>query len=180
MYEQESAPPSGVLKFITWMTMGILIFVTLMMVFAGTMTSGLRSPVSGIMWGVAAFMAVGSVLLLWLSWAQKPRLIKVEAGKLIVERKSPWANIELDLGQLNRVEILDKLPLLTWRLWGNGGVFCFSGTFYQRGLGRFRASLTGLRNLVLIVTPQKTLVISPAHPQELVDYIKSQYSVVPR
>jgi hypothetical protein len=180
MYEQESAPPSGVLKFITWMTVGILLFVTLMMLFAGGMTSGMRSPVSGIMWGVAAFMIVGSTALLWLSWAQKPRTIRVEAGRLILERKAPWANIELDLGQLNKVAMLDKLPLLTWRLWGNGGLFCFSGTFYQRRLGRFRASLTTLKNLVIIVTPNKTLVISPARPQELVDYIKSQYAVVPR
>jgi len=180
MYQQESAPPSGAVKFLTWMTVGILIFVTLMMIFAGGVTSGLHSPVSGIMWGVAAFMIVGSVVLLWLCWAQKPRMIRVEAGRLIVERKSPWANMEIELGQLQRVEILDKLPKLTWRLFGNGGVFCFSGTFYHRNFGRFRASITTLKNLVLIVTPQKTLIISPADPQALIDFIKSQYAVVPR
>lgn len=180
MYQQETAPPTGMVKFLTWMTTGILLFVILMMMFAGSVTSGLRSPVSGIMWGVAMFMVVGSVLLLWLCWAQKPRMIRVEAGKLIVERRAPWANIEVELGQLQRIEMLEKLPRMTWRLFGNGGVFCFSGSFYHRALGHFRASITTLKNLVLIVTPQRTLVISPARPQELVDYIKSMYAVVPR
>ena len=180
MYQQESAPPSGAVRFLTWMTAGILLFVILMMIFAGAVTNGLRVPIAGIMWGFAVFMMVGSVLLLWLCWAQKPGLIRVEAGKLIAERRSPWANIEIELGQLQRIEILDKLPKMTWRLFGNGGVFCFSGSFYQRALGKFRASITTLKNLVIIVTPKRTLVISPVRPQELVDFIKSQYSVVPR
>ena len=180
MYQQESAPASGVVTFLTWMTAGILVIVTAAMLFAGAVTDDLSVPISGIMWGIAAFMIVGSVLLLWLCWAQKPRMIRVEAGKLIVESRSPWANIEVELGQLQRVEIMEKLPKMTWRLFGNGGVFCFSGSFYQRTLGKFRASITALKNLVLIVTPKRTLVISPADPQGLVDFIKSQYSVVPR
>jgi hypothetical protein len=180
MYQQDSAPASGVVKFLTWMTAGILLFVTLMMIFAGAVTNGLQVPISGIMWGFVVFIIVGSVVLLWLCWAQKPGLIRVEAGNLIVERRSPWANLEVELGQLQRVEILEKLPRMTWRLFGNGGVFCFSGSFYQRELGKFRVSITTLKNLVLIVTPRRTLVISPVRPQELVDFIKSQYSVVPR
>jgi hypothetical protein len=180
MYQQESAPASGVVTFLTWMTAGILVIVTVAMLFAGYVTVGVPIPISGIFWGMGFFFVIGSVALLWLCWAQKPGLIRVEAGRLIVERKSPWANLEIELGQLQRVEILDKLPKMTWRLFGNGGLFCFSGSFYQRELGKFRASITTLKNLVLIVTLQKTLVITPVRPQELVDFIKSQYSVVPR
>ena len=180
MYHQESAPASGMVTFLTWMTACILVIATAAMLFAGYMAVGVPIPISGIFMGMGVFFVLGSVALLWLSWAQKPRMLRVEAGKLIVERKAPWANIEIELGQLSRIEILDKLPRMTWRLFGNGGVFCFSGTFYHRNIGRFRASLTTLKNLVLLVTPQRTLLISPARPQELVDYIKSLYSVVPR
>lgn len=52
------------------------------------------------------------------------------------------------------------------RLCGNGGMFAGSGIFWNRKLGVFRAYVTTSKPgaMVLVETPKKRIVISPADP----------------
>ena len=54
----------------------------------------------------------------------------------------------------------------SWRLWGNGGVFAFSGHFSNAALGRYRAFVTDFKRTVVIRTARGTVVVSPDRPQE--------------
>jgi hypothetical protein len=54
------------------------------------------------------------------------------------------------------------------RLWGNGGFFSFTGFYFNRLLGRYRAWVTDPRRVVVLRFPARTVVISPAEPEEFI------------
>jgi hypothetical protein len=56
----------------------------------------------------------------------------------------------------------------SWRLFGNGGVFAFAGTFSNASLGRFYALVTDSNRTVVLETPHGRLVVSPDDPDEFV------------
>jgi hypothetical protein len=57
------------------------------------------------------------------------------------------------------------------RIVGNGGLFAFCGVFSSKRLGRYRLFATDLRNTVVLQFKDRTVVISPAAPQAVVDYL---------
>jgi hypothetical protein len=50
------------------------------------------------------------------------------------------------------------------RLFGNGGLFAFTGLSWNRRLGRFRAYATDPRRAVVLELPARTLVVTPDRP----------------
>jgi hypothetical protein len=55
------------------------------------------------------------------------------------------------------------------RLFGNGGLFAFSGLFSNRRLGRYRAFVTDPRNAVVLRFAARTIVVTPDAPREFLD-----------
>ncbi|HVM63011.1 MAG TPA: PH domain-containing protein [Verrucomicrobiae bacterium] len=49
---------------------------------------------------------------------------------------------------------------------GNGGVFSFSGLYWNRTLGLYRAFVTDTRQTVVLRYPRRTVVLSPGSPEE--------------
>jgi len=60
------------------------------------------------------------------------------------------------------------------RLFGNGGLFSFSGFFRNQALGIYRAYVTDPALTVVLVFAERTLVISPVQPEA---FVKRLYSV---
>jgi hypothetical protein len=54
------------------------------------------------------------------------------------------------------------------RLLGNGGLFSFSGEFWNRRLGRYRALATDPSRAVVLRYPGRTIVITPHDPQQFI------------
>jgi len=54
------------------------------------------------------------------------------------------------------------------RLLGNGGLFSFSGEFWSRRLGRFRALATDPQRAVVLRYSKRTVVITPHDPQHFI------------
>lgn len=54
------------------------------------------------------------------------------------------------------------------RLMGNGGLFSFSGEFWNRKLGRFRALATDPSRAIVLRYPKRTVVITPHDPQQFI------------
>src|SRR5712692_3073565 len=50
------------------------------------------------------------------------------------------------------------------RVFGNGGLYSFSGIFWSKRLGRYRFYATDLRRCAVLVTPRQVVVVSPADP----------------
>lgn len=52
------------------------------------------------------------------------------------------------------------------RLFGNGGLFSFTGWYSNSQLGRFRAFVTDLKLAVVLTFPKRKIVVSPERPEE--------------
>jgi hypothetical protein len=50
------------------------------------------------------------------------------------------------------------------RIWGNGGLYSFTGLFRSKALGNFRAFVTDPKQAVVLSLPKRTVVVSPAEP----------------
>lgn len=55
------------------------------------------------------------------------------------------------------------------RIWGNGGLFSFSGYYRNRNLGSYRAYMTNAADAVVLRFGEDTVVISPRDPEKFVD-----------
>ncbi len=54
------------------------------------------------------------------------------------------------------------------RTFGNGGVFSFTGFYYNKRLGSYRAYVTDPRRCVVLRYSNRRVVLSPANPQDFV------------
>jgi hypothetical protein len=68
----------------------------------------------------------------------------------------------------------DKLKC-SMRLFGNGGLFAFTGLYQNKTMGRFRLFATDFNCAVILYLASKTVVITPKQPQVLVDYMHRHF-----
>ena len=68
----------------------------------------------------------------------------------------------------------------SWRIWGNGGMFGFTGRFSNAALGRYRAYVTDHKRTVVIETPQGILVVSPDRPEHFIAAVTAASAEPPR
>lgn len=59
----------------------------------------------------------------------------------------------------------------TIRLFGNGGLFAFTGLYRNKKLGNFRLFATDLSRSVVLVLPERTVVITPAWPDSFIRHV---------
>lgn len=58
------------------------------------------------------------------------------------------------------------------RTFGNGGLFSFTGWYYNRTLGGYRAYATDIRRTVVLRLQGKTIVLTPDEPERFVSELK--------
>jgi hypothetical protein len=58
------------------------------------------------------------------------------------------------------------------RLFGNGGLFSFSGLFWNRRLGRFRIFATDPARAVVLRFEHRTIVVTPDRPGDFVAAVR--------
>lgn len=91
----------------------------------------------------------------------------VRDGRLLVHRLG-WATT-FDLKRLSGFEANPHAMMGSIRLFGNGGIFCFTG-FYRNGvIGRYRAYVTDPANAVVLEFGARRIVVSPDDPQAFVE-----------
>ena len=65
----------------------------------------------------------------------------------------------------------------SFRTFGNGGLFSFSGFFRNSALGAYRAFVTDPHRTVVLHFPARTVVVSPSAPEEFVEDLSTAKSV---
>lgn len=97
--------------------------------------------------------------------------------------------LERDTLYVRRLLTTSRIPLATlqraWvdpgvcrgsvRVIGNGGLYSFSGQFYNKRLGRYRLLATDFRHGVVLQFRDGALVVSPADPQAFVARLRAQH-----
>jgi len=61
------------------------------------------------------------------------------------------------------------------RLFGNGGLYSYTGLFRSRELGRYRAFVTDPKRAVVLKLPKRTVVISPASPESFLQHLALRF-----
>ncbi len=60
------------------------------------------------------------------------------------------------------------------RIFGNAGLFSYTGLYWNKKLGRYRLIATDLKKATVLVFPHRTVVITPAIPQVFIDYFNQK------
>jgi len=77
-------------------------------------------------------------------------------------------NTRLPLAGLQSVESRPNVMRWSIRTFGIGGVFSISGFYWNNVLGTYRAFVTDPKQTVVLSYPKRTVVLSPAHPEDFV------------
>ena len=108
-------------------------------------------------------LLVGSLLFMVTGYA-------VEGTELYV-RRLLWST-RISLQGLNRIWIEPAVCKGSIRVFGNGGLFSFTGLFYSKRLGRYRLFATDISRSVVLVLPARVVVITPAEPEAFIEHVR--------
>ncbi|MEX8193646.1 PH domain-containing protein [Comamonas guangdongensis] len=127
---------------------------------AGLMLSRVR----GLSWPALLPLAVLAICALFTV-----RGYVVTADALLVRRllwntRLPWRGS----AALQSVQAEPDAMRGSIRLWGNGGMYSFTGLFRSKALGSYRAFVTDRHRTVVLRFANRTVVVSPASPQDFV------------
>lgn len=147
------APWSRSLKWMTGLSVGILLFIP-----ALGLTMGPRYL---LLWSLGMVVMPLAVLLIGAFFVI--RGYELAAGKLLVHRLG-WRSA-IDLSGLTGVAIDPEAMNGSLRTFGNGGLFAFSGAFWNRRLGHYRAFATDPGRAVVLRFGPKTVVVTPDDPK---------------
>ena len=82
-------------------------------------------------------------------------------------RRLFWTT-RLDRAGLISAEYLPKAMNKSLRTCGNGGAFSFSGWYWSKSLGHYRAFVTDLNRTVVLRFAKRTAIVSPDAPEDFV------------
>jgi hypothetical protein len=95
---------------------------------------------------------------------------EISNDKLFV-RRLIW-DTEIDLDGLQSIVINPVAMKRSIRIFGNGGLFCFSGLFRNRLLGYYRAYATNPKSAVVLKLSNQVVVVTPDNPTAFAAQIK--------
>lgn len=142
----------------------------------------------GICLSVAVFVPSQTLPPLRIGVIAAPLLILLAAALFVVRsyalrdgtlhvRRLLWTT-RVAVGGLREASIDPQAGAGSLRLFGNGGLFSFSGWFRNARLGRYRAFVTDWQQAVVLRTDGGVVVLSPADPAGFVRDL--QASLVPK
>jgi Bacterial PH domain len=99
------------------------------------------------------------------------------AAELQVER--PLWNTVFPLAQLLSVAGDQEVFKGSLRLFGNGGIFSFTGFFWKRGLGCYRAFATDPGRAVILKFRKRIIVITPDDPPRFIVRVRTHLAAAP-
>ena len=86
----------------------------------------------------------------------------VVSGRALVVRRRLWRSVSFSLDAIRELRLAIPEDFRgALRLWGNGGVFGYYGLFQTAKLGKCRWFLTNRSNAVVLMTEEKTVLVSP-------------------
>jgi hypothetical protein len=74
----------------------------------------------------------------------------------------------LPLSELHSAQVEPRAMRWSLRTFGNGGLFSFSGWYYNTLLGRYRAFVTDPNRTVVLHLGHRSVVVSPSAPEAFV------------
>lgn len=91
-------------------------------------------------------------------------------GTVLRVRRLLWATA-VPLDGLERAWCDPQAMKGSLRVWGNGGLFSFTGLFQNAALGRYRAFVTDATRAVVLKRARGSVVVSPADPESFLRHV---------
>jgi hypothetical protein len=121
---------------------------------------------------VGRWIGLALIATVFLSALFTVRSYSIGGGNLLIQRLFWTTRLPLSGLMTAAVENLAFSQCL--RACGNGGMFSFSGWYWCRPLGFFRAYATDCRRTVVLRFVKRTVVVTPERPEEFVQEITRQ------
>lgn len=112
-------------------------------------------------------LVIGSALLIPL--AALPFVIRgytITPDGIFIRRL--WWNTVLPIADIVSIEAEPLALNSSFRTFGNGGMYSFTGCYWSRQLGHFHAYVTDLNRTVVVRMKNRTAVLSPDDPEAFV------------
>jgi hypothetical protein len=90
----------------------------------------------------------------------------------IVVKRLGWVN-RLALTELRSVHGDNEAMANSLRLFGNSGLLSYSGLFWSRKLGRYRAFATDPSRAVVLTYPKRKILLTPDDPQRFIVRVRT-------
>lgn len=91
-------------------------------------------------------------------------------GRVLLVRRLLW-NTRLQLEGLVSATSDPEAMRSSLRTFGNGGGFSYTGRYWNKRLGSYRAFVTDPARSVVLRWPDRTIVVSPASPEAFVQEV---------
>ncbi|MES1023360.1 PH domain-containing protein [Gloeocapsa sp. BRSZ] len=151
-----------------WAISLIAITVVVSTILVGIILIGLLTgPRSDIAWIVAMVIIPLAILLISVFFSIRGYAI---ADNTLYIQRLGW-NTKVDLKNLITADVNPQAMRNSIRKWGNGGLFSFSGKYYNRKLGNYEAYATDLTKAVILKFRDRTIVVTPEHPERFANQV---------
>jgi len=97
----------------------------------------------------------------------------LEPGRLSI-RRLLWST-RVPLKGLHRIYADPTIMKGSIRLFGNGGLFSFTGLYRNQAIGRYRAFVTDPGHCVALFLQDRVVVISPADPADFLHSVRAHF-----
>jgi len=153
--------PSGLVRGVTWFVILLFISMTILI------------PMSIYYFDKEIFVALLVFMLFIIlypsilagSWVFSPQKYLVSGHRIKIVR--PVSSITIQIAEITEVEEKDINVFKTIRVLGNGGLFAFTGTFYNKADGKFWMYAKN-KNYVMLHTNDKKYVLSPDEKEQFI------------
>ncbi|MCW3121164.1 MAG: hypothetical protein JWQ38_656 [Flavipsychrobacter sp.] len=146
--------------------LSVLIYISSYTAYHSTMDKGIAELLFAIL--LPCFLPVLIVAMYYL----KPESITVDNSAIVIDRKAK--PVTISFSQVKSVRKVAKDDMKnSIRTLGNGGLFGYTGRFYNKTMGDMLLYCTQRDNYILIEkTDKKKVIISPDEPDSLVAYVQ--------
>lgn len=154
----------------------ISIVITVLLASMGLLTPMLLVPTGeqepDLIW-VCAFFPGLIFIILTISYLYMPRWYIVSPKGILTGRRISDVLIPIEAIDNARTVTEEEMGFAI-RLFGNGGVFGFTGYYFSRKMGRMRLYATRKSHYVLIIgNENKKIIVTPDNPEAMVDAINT-------
>lgn len=84
-----------------------------------------------------------------------------------------WWNTVLPKADIISVEVVPNAMRKSLRTCGNGGLFSFTGFYWSKQLGHYKAYVNDLNRTVVVRTKKRTAVLSPDDPEAFAQAVRA-------
>lgn len=156
------APFSRMLWMISILATGLLILIPIL----GFVSLPARAPGIG-----RVLLTLVPLLILAGALPFMIRGYRIEPHRLLIRRLGWSTRVSLD--ELESADVNPTAMKYSLRLMGNGGLFSFTGLYWNRRLGRYRAFVTDPSRTVVLKFRDRTVLVSPDSPDDFARVLRT-------